>query len=62
MTWELIVTTNEHPSYLRGRCGIITTTVERIDKDTFNVTVPDGELDDVVSDYCEANDIPCRVV
>ena len=62
MTWELTVTTSEHPCYLHALCGRIVTTIERIDKNTWNVTVPDGELDDVLSDYCEDHNITCRTI
>lgn len=61
-TWELTKPTYDQVSYIKGRCGLAVTEIERLDHDTVYVTVPEGEVEDVLVEYCEQQGIECRLL
>jgi len=61
MTWEITTAHRDSIDELKGYVGILLVEVERLDANTFNVTVPDEKSDDVV-EFCETHNLPCRLV
>jgi hypothetical protein len=61
MTWEITGSTTNQRAWLQGFIGILIVEFERIDSNTWNVTVPDDKADDVV-EWASDNDLECRLV
>ena len=60
-TWEIQNSSLDQRSWIQGFIGLMLASWERLDENTWNITVPTEKSDDVV-EWAENENLPCRLV